>query len=104
MNERYFRLILAVMDELRARGGEAVWPVVTYFALWSVRRSGFLPSLKLEAASVEIAEEMLLLPVGKLPLRVWTRSTAADLRRQLVREIEEHVERRLLTLPLLEGA
>jgi hypothetical protein len=33
--------------------------------------------------------------------RVWTRETAADLRRLLVRGIEEHIERRLITLPLL---
>ena len=81
-----------------------MWPSVTYFALLVVRLSGFLPTLRLEPGSVEIAEEMLLLPVAKLPVRPWDRSTASYLRRLLVREIEGHVERRLLTVPLLESA
>lgn len=104
VNEKYFRLMLSVIENLRLQGAPAVWPSVTYFALWAVRLSGFLPTLRLAPETVEIAEEMLLLPVAKLPERSWDRTTAADLRRLLVREIEQHVERRLLTVPLLETA
>ena len=50
-----------------------------------------------------IAEEMMQTPIGQLSERTWTRSTAADLRRFLIRGIEEHVERRLQTAPLLEA-
>jgi DNA repair protein RecO (recombination protein O) len=45
-NERYFRLLLAVLEHLRAGEPGAVWRATTYFALWAVRLSGFLPELK----------------------------------------------------------
>ena len=57
-NERFFRLLLAVLDSLRPGGAEArpldpapaassrVWRAVTYFALWAVRLSGWLPELQ----------------------------------------------------------
>jgi DNA repair protein RecO (recombination protein O) len=48
-SERFFRLLLAVLDELRrARAGEpgGVWRAVTYFSLWAVRLSGWLPELQ----------------------------------------------------------
>jgi len=50
-NEKFFRLLLAVLDFLRpvARNGPAnsgrVWRAVTYFSLWAVRLSGWLPEL-----------------------------------------------------------
>lgn len=103
VNEKFFRLMLSVVDHLRVHGEAAVWPVVVYYALWAVRLSGFLPSLRLSAESAAIAEEMLLLPIAKLPERAWTKSTAADLRRLLVREIEQHIERKLLTVPMIEA-
>ena len=103
-SERFFRLLLAVLDYLRARQGEGVWQGVSYYLLWAVKLSGFLPELKVSAESVEIAEEMLRTPVAQLAPRTWTRATAADLRRMLVRGIEEHIERRLITLPILETA
>jgi DNA repair protein RecO (recombination protein O) len=101
VNEKYFRLILSVMEHLREKG--IVWTALTYYSLWAVRLSGFLPSLRLSAESAEIAEEMLLCPVAKLSQRVWSKETASDLRRLLVREVEQHVERRLLTYPMLES-
>ena len=79
-NERHFRLLIAVLDFLRAGG--SVWPAVTYFSLWSVRLAGFLPETRLSAESREIAEEMLVTPVARLEPREWTKSTAADLRRR----------------------
>ncbi|HTS63530.1 MAG TPA: DNA repair protein RecO [Candidatus Acidoferrales bacterium] len=42
-SERFFRLLVAVLDSLRAPGG--VWRGVTYFSLWAVRLSGWLPEL-----------------------------------------------------------
>jgi DNA repair protein RecO (recombination protein O) len=54
-NEKYFRLLLAVLDYLQppAKGqpGAATessgraWRAVTYFSLWAVRLSGWLPEL-----------------------------------------------------------
>jgi DNA repair protein RecO (recombination protein O) len=43
--EKFFRLLLAVLEHLKAGGGGAVWPAVTYFSLWAVRLSGWLPEL-----------------------------------------------------------
>ena len=50
-SERFFRLLLAVLDSLRSPAGEEngpssrVWRAVTYFSLWAVRLSGWLPEL-----------------------------------------------------------
>ncbi|HWB86904.1 MAG TPA: DNA repair protein RecO [Bryobacteraceae bacterium] len=149
-NEKFFRLLLAVLDYLRpdaeAPDAGRVWRAVTYFSLWSVRLSGWLPELnvclscgsalddpetperaffgrgrtglicdhcrraqamgnnwELSTESRTIAAEMLRLPVAQASRAAWTPETAADLRRFLVQQIESHVERRLLTAPLLEG-
>ncbi|HYW48913.1 MAG TPA: DNA repair protein RecO [Bryobacteraceae bacterium] len=153
-NEKFFRLLLAVLDDLRPAGkgnGQAlgpgrVWRAVTYFSLWAVRLSGLLPELhacsscggvlddpeiperaffrrgqpglvcghcrragggasgsqELSAESRSIAAEMLRKPVAQLS-NDWQQSTAADLRRFLVVQIEEHVERKLVTAPMLES-
>lgn len=102
-NERFFRLLAAVLDYLRARGGAGLWPAVTYFSLWAVRLSGVLPELRVSGESRLIAEEMLETHIGQLAERGWTKETAADLRRSLVRLMELHIERRLLSAPLLES-
>ncbi len=100
-NERFFRLLNAVLDHLHAGG--AVWTAVTYFSLWAVRLSGILPEMNLTQESQSIAMEMLTTPVGGLTPRTWDKYTAADLRRFLVRQMEEHIERRLITAPVLEA-
>ena len=100
-NERHFRLLIAVLDYLRS-GGSA-WPAITYFALWSVRLAGLLPDLRVSGESRAIAGEMLITPIHALAPRSWTKETAADLRRLLNRFIEEHVERKLRTAPILEA-
>ena len=100
-NERFFRLILTVRNYLAASGGQGVWPAITYFALWSARLGGFLGPMELDEEEQAIGEEMLLVKLADLSPRVWTRATGANLRRQLVRAIEEHVERRLTTLQYL---
>jgi DNA repair protein RecO (recombination protein O) len=100
-NERFFRLIAATVDHLHARG--EIWTVVLYFSLWAVRLSGFLPDLKVSPESRELAREILTTPIGELAAREWSKATAGDLRRLLIREVEEHVERKLLSVPLLEA-
>jgi DNA repair protein RecO (recombination protein O) len=50
-SEKFFRLLLAVLDSLRSPVGEVsghsgrVWRAVTYFSFWAVRLSGWLPEL-----------------------------------------------------------
>ena len=100
-NERHFRLLIAVLDYLRAGGNP--FTAVTYFALWAVRLAGFLPDLRVKPESAAIAGEMLTTPVHALPPRAWTKDTAADLRRLMNRLIEEHAERKLRTPVALES-
>jgi DNA repair protein RecO (recombination protein O) len=146
-NEKYFRLLLAVLDSLRqVEDSGRVWRAVAYFSLWAVRLSGWLPELhaclscgsflddpaaperaffgrgraglfcghcrgamngpggswELSAGSRALAAEMLRKPVAQLATVAWDQTTAADLRRFLVQQIESHVERRLTTAPMLE--
>jgi DNA repair protein RecO (recombination protein O) len=137
-NERFFRLLLAVLESLREEVG-GVFRAVNYFSLWAVRLSGWLPELhaclacggaldepgerayfsrgqpgltcrhcrrtlgsgnswELTADSRRLAAEMLRQPVAAA-----STSPAADLRRFLVQQIESHVERRLVTAPMLES-
>jgi DNA repair protein RecO (recombination protein O) len=138
-NERFFRLLLAMLESLREGGEGSVYRAVNYFSLWAVRLSGWLPELdaclscggvldepgeraffsrgqpgltcrdcrralgsgnswELSAESRGLAAEMLRKPVGQVPA-----AAAADLRRFLVQQIEAHVERRLITAPMLES-
>jgi len=149
-SEKFFRLLLAVLDSLqpgeeKQPGDGRIWRAVTYFSLWAVRLSGWLPELhaclscgsllddpesperaffgrgqtglicghcrrtlaaantwELTAASRATAAEMLRTPVSQLSQTAWTQSTAADLRRFLVQQIEAHMERRLVTARILE--
>lgn len=41
--DKFFRLLLAVLEDLRP---PQVWRAVTYFSLWAVRLSGWLPELQ----------------------------------------------------------
>lgn len=100
-NEKFFRLLLAVLADLRAGG--CVWTAVLYFSLWAVRLSGIFPELRVREESAEIAHEMLERPLAALTPRAWSKSTAADLRRALIRTMEQHVERKFVTVPLLEA-
>lgn len=101
-NERFYRLLSSVLAYLRERP-EQFWPVVTYFSFWAVRLSGFLPELTVSPDSIELASEFLQRPVHNLTERSWTKATARDLRRLMIRQIEDHVEHKLLTVPLLEA-
>ena len=50
-SEKFFRLLLAVLESLRPAAGEEngqpgrLWRAVTYFSFWAVRLSGWLPEL-----------------------------------------------------------
>ena len=99
-SEKFFRLLIAMLAELRAGG--SVWKVVLYFSLWCARLQGFLPDPVVCEDSRALAMEMLATPIANIEPRDWTRNTAADLRRFLVQQIEEQVERRLTTLRHLE--
>jgi len=101
-NELFFRLLMSVLGHLREDPAGAVWPAVNYFSLWAVRLSGFLGELRVSAESRRLAEEIMQKPIGQLQPREWSASTAADLRRSLVRSMQEHIERRLQTVALLE--
>ncbi|MBV9610926.1 MAG: DNA repair protein RecO [Acidobacteriaceae bacterium] len=108
-NERFFRLISAVLSNMHTRAPGSVWSTITYFSLWATRLSGFLPDLahhpdrNLSASSRDLAGEMLRTHIAELPARSWNRDTALDLRRLLVRQMEEHVERRFHTPAVLEA-
>ncbi len=101
VNERHFRLLISVLEFLR--GGGNVWAAVTYFSLWAVRLAGFLPEMRILPESREIAEEMLVTGIAQLAPREWSKNTGSDLRRELLRAIEDHVERRILSSQILEA-
>lgn len=100
-NEKFFRLLAATLDYLR-RGGDP-WAAVAYFTIWSVRLAGVFPELRVSREAAEIAEEMFVTPLPSLAPRAWSKTTASDLRRQLIRTMEQHIERKFLTVPLLEA-
>ena len=50
-----------------------------------------------------MAEEILRKPVAQIGQTAWTRETCADLRRFLAQQIESHIERKLITVPVLEA-
>ncbi len=105
-NERYFRLLATILDYMHERAPGAIWTAVSYFSLWATRLSGFLPDLSdlpICTDSREMAAAMLRSHIADLPARIWNKDTALDLRRFLIRLMEEHVERRFHTPALLEG-
>jgi len=141
VNERFFRLLLAVLEHLRA-SAQNVWRAVTYFSLWVVRLAGILPPLdacvgcgawlneperperafflraaagllcqacrmndswEMSLESRMVAAEMLRKPVAEIP-GCWSKDTAADLRRFLIQRMEDTIERKLITAPVLEAS
>ena len=107
-NERFFRLLAAILDFMHERAPGAIWTAITYFSLWATRLSGFLPEFNtreglISSDSRELASLMLQSHISRLPARVWNKDTALDLRRFLIRQMEEHVERRFVTVPCLEA-
>jgi DNA repair protein RecO (recombination protein O) len=102
-SDKFYRLLAAVLAYLRENPVGGVWPAVNYFSLWAVRLSGFLPELRVGRESRLIAEEMMQRPIGQLTDREWNAGTAADLRRFLIRNMQEHIERKLQSVALLES-
>ncbi len=100
-NEKFFRLLTAMIAHLRA-GGE-LWTAIDYFTLWAVRLTGVLPEIRVSEETAALAEEMFTRPISAFADRNWNKSTVPMLRRTLIRAIEQHVERRMLTVPLLEA-
>jgi DNA repair protein RecO (recombination protein O) len=109
VNERFFRLITAVLGYMRDGAPGSVWTAITYFSLWATRLSGFLPDLathpdrNLSPGSREIAGTMLRTHIAEMSSCAWNKDTALDLRRFLIRQMEEHAERRFHTPAVLEG-
>jgi DNA repair protein RecO (recombination protein O) len=112
-NEKFFRLMVAMLAHLRA-GGErtaagvvrdegGTWAAVTYFTVWTVRLLGLWPEARVSQETVEIVQEMFEKPITDLTPRAWSKNTASDLRRVLIRTMEQHAERKFLTVPLLEA-
>lgn len=108
-NERFFRLLAAILDYMHERGPGCIWAAITYFSLWATRLSGFLPDLvnqpdrQMSPASRELAAAMLKTHINGLRPQAWNKDTALDLRRFLIRLMEEHVERHFHTPSLLEA-
>lgn len=102
-DERFYRLILAVIRHLEESGESALWRALTYYSYWAVRLSGFLPEFRVSEASLALAQEIASKPIGDVLPEGWEKATHLDLRRVLIREIEHHAERRLLTVPLIEA-
>src|SRR5579875_1188444 len=95
-NERFFRLLNAILSYMHTRAPGAIWTAITYFSLWATRLSGFLPDISTQpersvsAVSRDLAGAMLRTPISELPERAWNKDTALDLRRFLIRQMEEH--------------
>jgi DNA repair protein RecO (recombination protein O) len=103
--DKYFRLLIAVLDYLHAmpKEPEYAWPAILYFSLWAVRLGGFLPGLPVSGESLELAREVFQKPIRDLTPREWNKQTAADLRHFLYHVIQDQTERRILSVPMLEG-
>ena len=61
-------------------------------------------SWEITPESRALAEEILHNPIQHLTDRPWSQAIGADLRRFLGQQIESHIERKLITLPVLEAA
>ena len=68
-----------------------------------MRLLGLWPEARVSDETVEIVHEMFEQPINALAPREWSKDTAADLRRVLIRTMEQHAERHFLTVPLLEA-
>jgi DNA repair protein RecO (recombination protein O) len=68
------------------------------------RLLGLLNAGELNAEARMTAELMLRTPIASLAQPRWQKETAAGLRRLLVQRIEEHIERKLVTAPIMEAA
>jgi DNA repair protein RecO (recombination protein O) len=103
-NERFFRLLLTVLEHMRTGNPGAVWRAVTYFSVWAVRLAGLLPELRVIPESHFLAAEIQRLPISEVAPGEFPKESGRDLRRQLARQIEDQIERKLKTVRILEAA
>ncbi len=61
-------------------------------------------SWEITQESRALAEEILHTPIAQMAERPWAQPVGADLRRFLGQQIESHIERKLITFPVLEAA
>ena len=97
----FFRLMVAMLAHLRS-GGRHVGGGHLLHGLDGAS-AGALAGSPRPHETVEIVHEMFEQPITALTPRAWSKSTASDLRRVLIRTMEQHAERRFLTVPLLEA-
>ncbi len=103
-NERYFRLVETVLKHMRSGDEGAVWRASVYFTFWAVRLAGILPEFRgVSAGSTDLAETMLRHPIDECAPGEFEQQTAADLRKFLIRQIEELIDRKLKTAALLSA-
>jgi len=103
-NERYFRLVETVLKHMRSGEAGAVWRASVYFTFWAVRLAGILPEFRgVSAGSIALAETMLRQPIDECAPGEFDQQTAADLRKFLIRQIEELIDRKLKTAALLSA-
>jgi len=103
-NEKYFRLVETVLKHMRAGEPGAVWRAVTYFTFWAVRLAGILPEFRgVSPGSVALAEMMLRHPIADCAPGEFEQQTAADLRKFLIRQMEDLIDRKLKTAALLSA-
>jgi DNA repair protein RecO (recombination protein O) len=102
-NDRFYRLLDSVLASLRASGPDSIWKALTYFQWWAVRLSGFLPDLPLNPAAEAQQSAVSTTAIGQIQEGDWSRQGTTELRRVLMRLIEGHIERRLLSAPILES-
>src|SRR3954453_16791918 len=90
-NEVFFRLLLSMLSHLRSDPAGGVWPAGNYFSLWAVRLSGFLGELRISTESRKLVQEIMQRPIAQLDEREWSVTTGADLRRSLIRSMQDHI-------------
>jgi DNA repair protein RecO (recombination protein O) len=95
-NEKFFRLLLAVLEHMRTAEPGAVWRAALYYTFWAVRLAGIFPELRnVSAESRALAGEIAVSPIAQFSPGAFEQNTAADLRRFLVRQIEDLTERKI---------
>lgn len=103
-NDRYFRLLESVTAHLHSGAEGAVWRGILYFTFWAVRLAGIFPELRgVSGDSMELAESVLRNPIAQFAPGPFEQNTAADLRKFLIRQIEDMIDRRLKTAALLSA-
>ncbi len=103
-SEKFYRLLLAVLEHMRSGEPGAVWRAVTYFSFWAVRLAGILPEFRgVGVESMSLASQMLQRPIAEVAPGPFEQADAADLRRFLVRQMEELIDRKLKTPVVLSA-